>query len=102
MQQEIIKITGAATYISECCDVLMAIYKEEATALMDNFIKFYYADCLQSYQTANDAELSTAAYFFIQFVSECKKASDKMMLYELCNQFADIALFLAPDACDAR
>lgn len=80
----------------------MAIYKEEATALMDNFITFYYADCLQSYQTANDAELSTAAYFFIQFVSECKKGSNKMMLYELCNQFADIALFLAPDACDAR
>jgi len=25
-----------------------------------------------------------------------------MMLYELCDQFADIALFLATDACDAR
>ena len=80
----------------------MGIYKEQATQLMDNFIKFYYADCLQQYQTANEAELSTAAYFFIQFVTECKKSSDKMLLYELCNQFADIALFLPADACDAR
>ena len=102
VQVEIRKITGAATYISECCDVLMSIYKQEATGLMDNFVKFYYADILQAYRTANDTELSTAAYFFIQFVSECKKGSDKMMLYELCNQFADIALFLAADACDAR
>ena len=27
VQVEIRKITGAATYISECCDVLMSIYK---------------------------------------------------------------------------
>jgi len=32
---------------------------------MDDHIKFYYADVLQSYRTVNDAEISVAAYFFI-------------------------------------
>ena len=95
-------MTGAATYIGECCDVLMGLYHEEVTSLMDDCAKFYYADSLQAYRTVSDSELSTAAYFFIQYVTECKKGTDKMMLYELCNQFAEIATFLSPEANDAR
>lgn len=102
VQLELQKMTGAATYISECCDVLMGLYHEDVTALMDDCVKFYYADSLQSYKTVSESELSTAAYFFIQYVTECKKSTDKMMLYELSNQFAEIAMFLTPDACDAR
>lgn len=104
VRDEVQKMAGAATYIGECCDALMGIYHEEVTALMDDSAKFYFAEVLQAYKTdtVSDQELSTAAYFFIQYVTECKKGTDKMMLYELCSQFADIAQFLPSDACDAR
>jgi hypothetical protein len=102
VQLQLQKTAGAATYIGECCDVLMGLYHEEVTPLMDNCVKFYFADCLQAYQTVADREVSTAAFFFIQYVTECKKGTDPMALYELCVLLAEIAAFLAPEACDAR
>ena len=84
VQAELSKITGAATYIGECADILMNVYKQDVTALMDDCVKFYFADALQAFRTISDSEVSTAAYFFIQYVTCCKKDTDKMMLYELC------------------
>ena len=54
VQLELQKMTGAATYIGECCDVLMGIYQGEVTQLMDDNVKFYFADSLQNYRTASD------------------------------------------------
>ena len=62
----------------------MNVYKQDVTALMDDCVKFYFADALQAFRTISDSEVSTAAYFFIQYVTCCKKDTDKMMLYELC------------------
>lgn len=46
IKEELYKITSAATYINECADIIMTTYKTEAAALMDESIKFYFANIL--------------------------------------------------------
>ena len=40
---ELDKITNAALYISECCDIIMSTYKADALQMIDSSVKFYFA-----------------------------------------------------------
>jgi len=46
IKQELYKITGAATYINECADMIMTTYKSEATNMIDQNTKWYFAKSL--------------------------------------------------------
>lgn len=52
IHNEIYKITGAATYINESCNILMETYKAEVHDLIDSSVKGYFAVVLQGYQLA--------------------------------------------------
>jgi hypothetical protein len=43
---EIYKITGAATYIGECCNILMVTHKTEVFSIFDTSVKGYFANVL--------------------------------------------------------
>lgn len=83
IKEELYKITGAATYINECADMIMQTYKSEATAVMDDSVKFYFSNILQQYKTVSERELQDATYFFMEYVEHCN-SGDTIMIYGLC------------------
>lgn len=101
IKEELYKITSVATYINECATIIMSTYKGEATATIDANVKFYYAKVLQEYKVVSDRELQDATYFFMEYVEHCAKG-DAMMVYELCTQYAEIAMWSKPDMVDVR
>ena len=92
IKQELYKITGAATYINECCDIIMQTYKGDSADMIDNAVRFYFGKVLQDYKTVSERELQDATFFFMEYIEHCRN-SDKMMIYELCSQFAEITLW---------
>ena len=71
IKEEIYKITGAATYINECSDIIMSTYMQEAKTIMDKHIKFYFGKVLQEFRVVSDRELQDATYFFMEYVTKC-------------------------------
>jgi hypothetical protein len=86
IQTSIYKITGTATYIGECCDIIMSVYKKDSTTVMDTCIKPYYASVMTQYEVVSPQEIQDATFFFINFVKECE-IKDQMMVYQVCCQF---------------
>lgn len=74
----------------------MTTYKKDAFQVLDTNVKSHFGNVLGEYQTIEERELIDVTYFFIQFVENCG-VTDSMELYQLCNQFADIALWTEPD-----
>ena len=101
LKEELYKITGAATYINECADIIMTTYKTDAAALMDESVKFYFANILQQYKTVSERELQDATFFFMEYVEHCN-SSDALMVYGLCAQFVEIAMWSKPEMRDVR
>jgi len=101
VKEELYKITGAATYINECADIIMTTYKSEATSLIDESVKFYFANILQQYKTVSERELADATFFFMEYVEHCN-STDALMVYGLCAQFVEIAMWAKPDLSDVR
>jgi hypothetical protein len=61
----------------------MVTYKTEAASLMDESVKFYFANVLQQYKTAAENEVADAAFFFLTFVEKCNH-SDIMLVLQTC------------------
>ena len=101
IKQELYKITGAATYINECCDIIMQTYKGDAADMIDNAVRAYFGKVLQDYKSVSERELQDATFFFMEYIEHCRN-SDKMMIYELCSQFAEITLWTQPEMMDVR
>jgi hypothetical protein len=101
VKEELYKITGAATYINECADIIMTTYKTEAAALIDDSCKFYFANIVQQYKTVSERELADATFFFMEFVEHCN-STDSLMVYGLCAQFVEIAMWAKPEMSDVR
>jgi len=47
IKEELYKISGAATYINECADIIMSTYKADATQIINDSVKFYMAKLIQ-------------------------------------------------------
>lgn len=98
---EIYKITGAATYIGECCNIIMVTHNTEVFSIFDTSVKGYFANVLQDYKMAAVREIQDALFFFIQFVSNCG-VTEPIVLLALNNAFTDIALWSDDDMYDLR
>jgi len=98
---ELYKITGAATYVGECADIIMTTYKTDAAALIDENVKFYFANILQAYKDASESELQAATFFFMEYVEHCN-STDALMVYGLIAQFVEITMWTKPDMADVR
>ena len=96
IQTSIYKITGTATYIGECCDIIMSVYKKDSATVMDTCIKPYYASVMTQYQVVSPQEIQDATFFFINFVKECE-IKDQMMVYQVCCQFIQICKWTSAD-----
>lgn len=101
IQEELYKITGAATYINECADIIMSTYKADAAQMIDQSVKSYFAKVLQEYKVVSERELQDATFFFMEFVEHCA-STDVMMIYELCTQFCEITMWSKPTMIDVR
>ena len=101
LKEELYKITGAATYINECADIIMTTYKTEAAAVMDESVKWYFGQILQQYKMVSERELQDATFFFMEYVEHCN-SSDTLMVYGLCAQFVDVAMWAKPEMADVR
>lgn len=102
IQTELYKVAGAATYIGEALDTLMSAYKGHITPLIEANAVPYFKNVLNHFEDVSEIETQAALYFFIQFVTECKKNTDPFMLYELCSQFLEVALKTEADVTDVR
>jgi hypothetical protein len=80
----------------------MEVYGQEVTGLMDECVKFFFAEVLSQQLNAAPQELQDSIFFFIQFVEKCKRDSDPMMNYELTTQFTDIATKAPQDLIEVR
>lgn len=98
---ELYKISGAATYINECADIIMSTYKEASTQTINDSVKWYMAKLIQQHKTVSERELQDATFFFMEFVENCA-SSDLMMVYELTTQFCEITQWCKPDMIDVR
>ena len=47
IKEELYKISGAATYINECADIIMSTYKTTSTQMINDNVKFYMAKLIQ-------------------------------------------------------
>ena len=102
LQGELFKIAGAASFIGECADVIMTVYKEQALPIVEPNVLPYFKEVLMNHKNVGDDETQAAAYFFISYISECKKGSDPMMVYEICATFIEIAMTVSADTTDVR
>jgi len=57
IKEELYKLSGAATYINECADIIMSTYKAEASQVIDESVKFYFAKILQEFKVVSEREL---------------------------------------------
>jgi hypothetical protein len=71
IKEEIYKITGAATYINECADIIMNTYGQEAANVIDQSVKLYFSKILSQYRVVSERELQDATFFFMEFVEHC-------------------------------
>lgn len=101
VKEELYKITGSATYINECADIIMSTYKTDAVTLIDESVKFYFANILQQYKTVSERELADATFFFMEYVEHCN-STDALVVYGLCAQFIEIAMWAKPEMTDVR
>lgn len=101
IKEELYKISGAATYINECADIIMSTYKGDSTQTINDCVKFYMAKIIQEYKSVSERELQDATFFFMEFVEHCA-GSDLMMVYELTTQFTEITQWCKADMIDVR
>jgi hypothetical protein len=101
IKEELYKISGAATYINECADIIMVTYKTDSTQTINDSVKFYFAKIIQDYKNVSDRELQDATFFFMEFITHCA-SSDLMMIYELTSQFTEITMWCKVDMIDVR
>lgn len=52
---------------------------------MDENVRFYFGGCLENYFSLSEMEITTAEYFFIEFINNCVKEADQMLVYDICN-----------------
>ena len=79
----------------------MHTYKQEAAAMIDSSVKFYFGKVLQEYRVVSERELQDATFFFMEYIEHCN-STDTMMIYELCSQYAEITLWSKPEMADVR
>lgn len=101
IKEELYKLSGAATYINECADIIMSTYKTEATQVINDSVRFYFAKILQDYKVVSERELQDATFFFMEFVEHCVN-TDVLMIAGLAAQFAEITLWSKPEMTDVR
>lgn len=99
MHEQLYKITGAATYIGECSQMLMNNYKKDAFAVLDTTVRPYFAQVLADYKVVAPQELTDATFFHATFAQHC---TDPMFLYSSCATFAELALWSEADLHDLR
>ena len=84
IKEELYKITGAATYINECANIIMTTYKQAVSGLIEESCKPYFRQVLNEYRVVSERELQDATFFFMQYIDNCN-STDFMFIIELCQ-----------------
>lgn len=101
IKEELYKITGAATYINECADVIFSVYGKECRTMIDTHVQPYFAKVLNEYRVVSERELQDCTFFFMQYVNQVNN-EDALQIIQLCQQFVEILLWTKPDMADVR
>jgi hypothetical protein len=101
IKEELYKITGAATYINECADVIFTVYGKECRDLIDAHVRPYFAKVLQEYKVVSERELQDCTFFFLQYVNNVNN-EDTVTIMQLFQQFIEITLWTKPEMADVR
>ena len=67
-QYQLYKIASVATYVGECCNILMETYKANVFGLLNTCVRPYFEKTLSQYQLVCERESTDASFFFIQFI----------------------------------
>lgn len=101
IKEELYKITGAATYINECADVIFSVYGKNCRSLIDTHVRPFFANVLQQFRNVSDRELQDCTFFFMQYVNQVNN-EDVLTIVQLCQQYVEITLWTKPDMADIR
>ena len=82
--EDLNKLTGVSIYVNECCGILMEVYGKDIVPLIQENVKFYFAEVMNDYQNVSEQELQDATYFFINFEEKCGN-QDFMEVISLTN-----------------
>lgn len=101
IKEELYKITGAATYINECADVIFSVYGKECRNMIEIHVQPYFAKVLNEFRVVSERELQDCTFFFMQFVNQVNN-EDPLQIMQLCQQFVEILLWSKPEMADVR